>query len=109
MNQQAQEQNVKCEKGSGEQQTGSRQYLCLSEAQFASQDRLMCVLSLTDEVGDSAAFPIPRREADPGGHCTSETTGRLSEAQSTSPTSAPAESAAGGHLPRHTAQTHPLM
>lgn len=43
VNQQAQEQKVKCEKGSGEQQTGSHQYLCLSEPQVASacQDRPM--------------------------------------------------------------------
>lgn len=97
---------VMCEKGSGEK-TGSIQYCCLSEPQFASHDALVCVLSLTvDEAGDPVAFPIHRWEADSWGRCTSETTGMLSQAQRASPTSAPAEPAAGGRPPQHTAQTH---
>lgn len=94
-----------CEKGSGER-TGSIQHCCLSKPQLASHAGLVCVLPLTvDEVGAPAAFPIPRWGADSWGRCTSETTGLLSEAPRTSPTSAPAESAAGGRPPRHTAQT----
>lgn len=94
------------EKGSGEK-TGSIQYCCLSKPQSASHDALVCVLSLTvDEVGDPVAFPIRRWVADSGGRCTSETTGMLPEARRTSPTSAPAESAAGGRPPQQTAHTH---
>lgn len=92
-----------CEKGSSEKNTGSLRYCRLSKP----QDMLMYVLSLTvDEVGDSVVFPIPRWEADPWGRCISGTTGMLSEAQRTSLTSAPTESAAGGLLPQHTAHIH---
>lgn len=72
----------------------------------------MHVLSLTvDQAVDSAVFPIPHREVDSLGCCISGTTERLSENQSTSPTSPPSGSAAGGHLPRRTMQkiTHPAL
>lgn len=63
----------------------------------------MHILSLTvDQAVDSAAFPIPHREVGSLGCCISVTTERLSENQSTSPTSPPSGSAARGHLPRRT-------
>lgn len=99
---------MKRENGSGEQQAGSHRYWCLSEPQFAPQDGPMFALSLTDEGADAPAFPSPHRPAGPWGRCTSQTTGRLPQAQSTSPTSAPAACAAGDRLPRQTAQTHSL-